>query len=87
LERYFGKKVILLIDDYDTPIIEACHNIANEKDFSYVISLMRDIYNSVLMRNNGLGKALITGVNSFAKDYLLNVINLSDYRVDKGEYD
>lgn len=83
LYEYFGKPVIMLIDEYDTPFIEA-HNYGFydevHRPFSTLLS-------TALKGNSYLNKALLTGIQRIAKENIFSGLNnLSVYGVDKKPY-
>lgn len=58
LTRYYGKKVILLIDEYDTPLIYAYEN----GYYDEAINFFRTLYGTALKGNKYLEKAVLTGI-------------------------
>lgn len=58
ISRYYGKSVLLLIDEYDKPIEAGC--IASY--FPETISFLKDFLSSVLENNPFIFKAVLTGV-------------------------
>ena len=68
LYEHHGKKVIVLFDEYDTPIL----NAYSEGSHNDVVQFMRDIMSSVFKGNESLMFGVITGVTQIA-----NVINFS----------
>ena len=68
LYEHHGKKVIVLFDEYDTPIL----NAYSEGSHNDVVQFMRDIMSSVFKGNESLMFGVITGVTQIA-----NVINSS----------
>ncbi|AJA48706.1 hypothetical protein CPAST_c26390 [Clostridium pasteurianum DSM 525 = ATCC 6013] len=71
LYKYYGKKVILLIDEYDTPIEAAYIN----KYYDNVIGFMRNILGSALKDNIYLQKAMVTGILRVAKESIFSGLN------------
>ena len=68
---YHGKKVIILLDEYDNPI----HN-AYGKDFHQrIIDMMKGILSSVLKGNDSLMFGVITGVMQIAKESIFSGLN------------
>ena len=58
LMRYYGKKVIILLDDYDTPMQEAyVYGYWDE-----LVSFIRNLFGSIFKTNPFLGKSLMTGI-------------------------
>ena len=68
LYEHHGKKVIVLFDEYDTPML----NAYSEGSHNDVVQFMRDIMSSVFKGNESLMFGVITGVTQIA-----NVINFS----------
>ena len=58
LYRFYGKKVILLLDEYDTPMQEACV-YGYWKEFT---SFIRSMFNSAFKTNPYLERAVMTGI-------------------------
>lgn len=83
LFEYYGKKVILLIDEYDTPFIEAHgHGYYDE-----VHSGLAAILTTSLKGNNYLKKAMLTGIQRIAKENIFSGLNnLSVYGVNHEKY-
>lgn len=60
LLRYYGKKVIILLDEYDTPMQEAyVHGYWDE-----MVEFMRNLFNATFKTNPYLGRAIMTGITS-----------------------
>lgn len=71
LYRYHQKKVVILIDEYDTPIISS-----TEKDFyDKALLLFKNIYSEGLKDNPNIKFAFLTGVLKVSKDYLFSGLN------------
>ena len=71
LHRYYHKKPLLLIDEYDAPIQCAWdHGCYDE-----VISFFRPFYSSAFKDNNALGFAVLTGVLRVAKESIFSGLN------------
>ena len=71
LENNYGKKVIVLIDEYDTPITYAYLN----NYYSQMTEFIRDLLSAGLKGNISLHRALLTGVVRTAKDGILSGLN------------
>ena len=63
LERYYKKKVIMLLDEYDTPMQEAYVN-GYWNEFT---SFMRNIFNNTFKTNPYLERAVMTGITRVSK--------------------
>lgn len=60
LLRYYGKKVIILLDEYDTPMQEAyVHGYWDE-----IVEFMRNLFNATFKTNPYLDRAIMTGITS-----------------------
>ena len=81
--KHYGKKVVLLIDEYDTPSVAANmygYFEGEARDF------FRDFYSTVLKDNEYLEMAVLTGIVRVAKENIfsgLNNLRVYDNFVDK----
>ncbi len=84
LHKHFGKKVIILIDEYDTPLNdwyaqELLENrvspAEDDQYFQDVLTLFRGILSSSLKDNVYLEKAMVTGILRVAKASLFSGLN------------
>ena len=71
LEKYHNKKVMLLIDEYDTPI-QAGYV---EKYYDKIIGFMRGLLCGVLKDNTSLKKGIFTGILRVAKESIFSGMN------------
>ncbi len=71
LSRYYGKKVILLLDEYDTPMIEAYFSGYWDK----MVKFMRTFFNNTLKSNSYIEKAILTGITRVSKESMLSDMN------------
>ncbi|MGL5084545.1 MAG: AAA family ATPase, partial [Clostridium sp.] len=71
LYRYHNKKVIILIDEYDTPI----HQGHFKNYYDDIIGFMRNFLSSALKDNVNLQKAMITGILRVAKESIFSGMN------------
>lgn len=71
LNEYWNEKVIILIDEYDTPLIEAYV----EGYYDEVIKFYKILYSSALKDNRYLKKGIITGINRIAKEGIFSGLN------------
>ncbi|MCR2045915.1 ATP-binding protein [Acetatifactor muris] len=60
LSRYYGKKVIILLDEYDTPMQEAYVNGC----WAELTAFIWNLFNSTFKTNPYLERALMTGITS-----------------------
>ncbi|PIM92379.1 9-O-acetyl-N-acetylneuraminate esterase [Fusobacterium animalis] len=71
LYNYYQKKVVLLIDEYDNPLI-----VANQ--FNYykeAINFYRNLYSSALKTNSNLKMGVLTGIVQVAKEGIFSGLN------------
>lgn len=71
LMRYYKKKVIILLDEYDTPMQEAYIN-GYWQDMTYFI---RNLFNSTFKANPYLGRAIMTGITRISKESIFSDLN------------
>lgn len=80
--RYYGQKIIVLLDEYDTPLQEAyVHGYWNK-----LTSLIRSLFNSTFKTNDYLCRALLTGITRVSKESIfsdLNNLNVITTTTDK----
>lgn len=80
LSRHYGKKVILLLDEYDVPLDKAFQSGYYEE----MASLVRNLFGNVLKTNPDLYFAVITGCLRISKESIftglnnLNVMTVTD---------
>ncbi len=71
MQRYYGKKVIILLDEYDTPMQEAyMHGYWDE-----IVSFMRNLFNATFKTNPFLDKAVMTGITRISKESIFSDLN------------
>lgn len=71
LSRYYGKKVIILLDEYDTPMQEAYVNGYWEE----LVSFTRSLFNSTFKTNPYLERAIMTGITRVSKESIFSDLN------------
>ena len=71
LERYYNKKVMLFIDEYDTPFIEAYTGDFYDEIYSGLSNMLHN----ALKTSNSLQYAMLTGIQRVAKEYLFSDLN------------
>mgnify|MGYP000559122163 CR=1 FL=1 len=64
LQKHYGKKVIILIDEYDVPLAKAFDNGYYEE----MIMLIRNLFEQVLKTNDSLQFAVLTGCLRVSKE-------------------
>ncbi len=71
LYNYYQKKVILLIDEYDNPLI-----VANQNGYyKEAINFYRNLYSSALKTNSNLKMGVLTGIVQVAKEGIFSGLN------------
>lgn len=71
LERHFGRKTIILIDEYDVPLAKA-----NEQGYyDQMILLIRNILDQALKTNDSLYFAILTGCLRVSKESIFTGLN------------
>ena len=84
LHMYYGKKVFLLLDEYDTPFMSA----NSEGYYREVRSILNGILSTSLKGNPFLEKAVLTGIQRIAKENIFSGLNnLIVCTVQDKEYD
>ncbi len=71
LSGYYGKKVIILLDEYDTPLQEAWV-------YGYwieMVEFMRGLFNSTFKTNPYLERAVMTGITRVSKESIFSDLN------------
>lgn len=71
LVRYYGKKVIILLDEYDTPMQEAYLN----GYWDEMVSFIRNLFNSTFKTTSFLERALMTGITRVSKESVFSDLN------------
>ena len=64
LYRYYGKKVIILLDEYDTPMQEAFV----DGYWDELVSFTRSLFNSTFKTNPALERGIMTGITRASKE-------------------
>ena len=71
LHNYYQKKVVLLIDEYDSPLI-----VSNQKGYyKEAINFFRDFLSSALKTNSNLKMGVLTGIVQVAKEGIFSGLN------------
>ncbi len=85
LEMHYGKKPVLLIDEYDS-IMNASYG--RPKDHEAIMAFMRTFLGTVLKDNESIRFAVVTGVMKVSKESIFSGLNNLDvYDVFSTEYD
>ena len=71
LSAYYGKRVIILLDEYDTPMQEAyVHGYWEE-----LVGFTRSMFNSTFKTNPWLERAIMTGITRVSKESIFSDLN------------
>ena len=85
LHKHYGKKVIVLIDEYDVPLSKANEN----GYYDQMVSLICSMFSRVLKTNSSLYFAVMTGCLRVAKESIftglnnIKVLSVTDVRFDE----
>ena len=71
LYRYYGKKVIILLDEYDTPMQEAYVN----GFWDELVAFTRSLFNATFKTNPWLERGLMTGITRVSKESIFSDLN------------
>ncbi|MCM1087335.1 MAG: ATP-binding protein [Muribaculaceae bacterium] len=71
LYRYYGRKVIILLDEYDTPMQEAYIN----GYWQELAELTRSLFNATFKTNSCLERAIMTGITRISKESVFSDLN------------
>ncbi len=71
LSRYYGKKVIILLDEYDTPMQEAYVN----GYWDDLVGFTRSMFNSAFKTNPWLARAIMMGITRVSKESIFSDLN------------
>ena len=71
LYRYYGKKVIILLDEYDTPMQEAYVNGFWEE----IVGFTRSMFNAAFKTNPWMERAIMTGITRVSKESIFSDLN------------
>ena len=71
LSRYYGKKAIILLDEYDTPMQEAYVS----GYWQEIVDFMRALFNSTFKTNPFLERAIMTGITRVSKESIFSDLN------------
>ena len=69
--RYYGKKVIILLDEYDTPLQEAYVN----EFWKELVAFTRSLFNSTFKTNPYMERAVMTGITRVSKESVFSDLN------------
>ena len=82
--RYSGKKVIILLDEYDTPMQEAYVNGYWEE----LATFIRNLFNATFKTNPYLERAIMTGITRISRESIFSDLNnLEVVTTTSGKYE
>ena len=85
LERHYGRKTVLLIDEYDVPLSKAY----DQGYYDLMIVLVRNLFQQALKTNDSLEFAVLTGCMRISKESIftglnnLRVLSIADVEFDE----
>ncbi len=71
LAKYYGRKVIILLDEYDTPMQEAYVNGYWEE----LVSFSRSMFNAAFKTNPWMDRGIMTGITRVSKESIFSDLN------------
>ena len=71
LYKYYGKKVIILLDEYDTPMQEAFVDGYWEQ----LVTFTRSLFNATFKTNPALERGIMTGITRVSKESIFSDLN------------
>ena len=71
LNKYYGEKAIILIDEYDAPII----NAFDKGYYNEAVNFFQTFYSSALKTNNSLKYGILTGITRIIKEGIFSGLN------------
>ena len=71
LQRYYGKKVIILLDEYDTPMQEAYVS----GFWDEMVGFIRSLFNSTFKTNPYMARGIMTGITRVSKESVFSDLN------------
>ncbi len=84
LEKHYGQKVVLLIDEYDVPLDKAYYN----GFYDQMIDIIRSMFNAALKTNDSLFLAVMTGCMRVSKESIFTGLNnLKVHTISDNKFD
>lgn len=71
LYRYYGKKVIILLDEYDTPLQEAYVG----DYWNQLVAFTRSLFNNTFKTNPYMERAIMTGITRVSRESMFSDLN------------
>lgn len=83
LYKYYGKKCIVLLDEYDTPLQEAyIHGF-----WTGLVAYIRALFNNTFKTNPSMGRAVLTGITWVSRESIFSDLNnMNVVTTTSGEY-
>ena len=73
LNKHYGEKPLLLIDEYDVPLQNAW--LADNSYFKEMAAFIKNLFSAVLKTNSNLYKGILTGVTRVSKESIFSGLN------------
>ena len=77
LYKYYNKKVIILLDEYDTPMLEAYSGGYWEE----LVAFTRSLFNATFKNNPYLERAILTGITRISKESIFSDVVVTILRL------
>lgn len=71
MEKYYGKKAIILLDEYDTPVQESWL----EGTWSEAVSFFRNLFEATFKTNEHVYRSIVTGITRISKESIFSGLN------------
>lgn len=71
LFKYYGKKVLVFLDEYDTPI----HEAYTDGFWDNMTGFIRNLFNATFKTNSYLERAIMTGITRISKESIFSDLN------------
>ena len=71
LYQYYDKRVIILLDEYDTPMLEAYE----KRYWDELVSFTRGLFNSTFKTNPYMERGIMTGITRISKESIFSDLN------------
>lgn len=82
LERHYGRKVIVILDEYDTPMQEQLSFVGQKPglagNWDEAVSFFRLFFNSTFKTNSHMERGMITGITRISKESIFSGLNNLD---------
>ena len=71
LEKFYGKKVLIVLDEYDTPMQEAYF----QGFWDEMMGLMRGLFHNTFKTNTSMRRAIMTGISQMSMESIFSEMN------------